>query len=75
MAQVSVLGIDLAKQLLHVVGVDEAGTIVWRKRLTRSGLMPFIAQLPPVVIGMETCGGAHYWARRFREHGHMVLSP
>jgi transposase len=34
--------------------------------------MPFIAQLPPVLIGMEACGGAHYWARRFREHGHAV---
>jgi transposase len=34
--------------------------------------MPFIAQMPPVVIGMEACGGAHYWARRFREHGHTV---
>ncbi len=72
MAQVSVLGIDLAKQVFHVIGMDDAGTIIWRKRLTRSGLMPFIAKLPPVVIGMEACGGAHYWARRFREHGHMV---
>ena len=34
--------------------------------------MPFIARIPPVVIGMEACGGAHYWARRFREHGHIV---
>jgi hypothetical protein len=34
--------------------------------------MPFIAKLPPVLIGMEACGGAHDWARRFREHGHDV---
>jgi transposase len=72
MPQVSVLGIDLAKQVFHVVGMDDTGTIVWRKRITRSGLMPLIARLPPVVIGMEACGGAHYWARRFREHGHVV---
>jgi len=72
MAQVSVLGIDLAKQLFHVVGMDDAGTVVWRKRFTRRALMPFIALLPPVIIGMEACGGAHYWARRFREHGHIV---
>jgi transposase len=72
MPQVSVLGIDTAKQLFHIVGMDDTGTIVWRKRLTRGALMPFIAQLPPVVIGMEACGGAHYWARRFREHGHSV---
>jgi transposase len=58
-AQARVLGIDLAKQVFHVVGVDEADTIVWRKRLTQSGLMPLISQLPPVVIGMEACGGAH----------------
>ena len=72
MPQVSVLGIDSAKQLFHVVGMDDTGTIVWRKRLTRGALMPFIAQLPPMVIGMEACGGAHYWARRFRRHGHTV---
>lgn len=70
MVYVSVLGIDLAKQIFHVVGMDDAGTVVLRKRLPRSALMPFIAQMPPVVIGMEACGGAHYWARRFREHGH-----
>jgi transposase len=59
MAHVSVLGIDLAKQVFPVVGLDDTSTIVWRKRITRSGLMPLIAQLPPVVIGMEACGGAH----------------
>jgi transposase len=67
-----VLGIDIAKQIFHVVGMDDTGTIVLRKRLPRGALMPFIAQLSPVVIGMEACGGAHYWARRFREHGHTV---
>jgi transposase len=39
--------------------------MVWRKRLARSALMSFIAQMPPLVIGMEACGGAHDWARRF----------
>jgi transposase len=50
--------------------MDETGHIVLKKRLTREALLPFIAQLPPLVIGMEACGGAHYWARRFREYGH-----
>jgi transposase len=45
--------------------MDETGHIVLKKRLTREALLPFIAQLPPLVIGMEACGGAHYWARRF----------
>jgi transposase len=76
MAHVSVLGIDLAKQMFPVVGMDDTGTVVLRKRLPRSALMSFIAQTPPVVMGMEACGGAHYWARHFREHGHtMKRSP
>ena len=52
--------------------MDEQGTILVRKRLYRAQVMAFIAQLPPTLIGMEACGGAHYWARRFREHGHTV---
>jgi transposase len=70
--QLSTVAIDLAKKVFHLVGADTTGKILWRKRLTRHALMPFIAQLPPVLIGMEACGGAHYWARRFREHGHEV---
>ncbi len=66
------LGIDIAKRVFHVVGMDERGQIVLRKRLSRHDLMPCIATLPPVLIGMEACGGAHDWARRFRAHGHEV---
>jgi transposase len=73
MAQtISVLGIDIAKLMFHVVGMDDAGHVVLRKRLARGELPRFIANLPPLRIGMEACGGAHYWARRFREHGHDV---
>jgi transposase len=71
-SEMSVLGIDIAKRVFHVVGMDERGKIVLRQRLSRHALMPFIAKVPPVLIGMEACGGAHYWARRFREHGHEV---
>jgi hypothetical protein len=56
--QISVRGIDIAKRLFHVVGMNERGQIVLRKRLARNALMPFIAALPPVLIGMEACGGA-----------------
>ena len=70
--ELSTVAIDLAKKVFHLVGSDATGKILWRKRLTRNALMPFIAQLPPVRIGIEACGGAHYWARRFREHGHEV---
>jgi transposase len=68
----SVLGIDIAKHLLHAVGMDERGQIVWRKRLSRPDLIPLLAKLPPVLIGMAACGGAHDWARRCRDHGHEV---
>jgi transposase len=70
--QLNTVAIDLGKKVFHLVGADTTGKILWRKRLTRHALMPFIAQLPPMLIGIEACGGAHYWARRFREHGHEV---
>jgi transposase len=73
MAQkISVLGIDIAKLVFHVVGMDDTGHVVLRKRMARGALLHFIATQPPALIGMEACGSAHYWARRFREHGHEV---
>jgi transposase len=69
---VCTVGIDLAKKLFHLVGTDITGKIVWRKRLTRHALVPFLAPLPPVTIGMEAWGGAHSWARQFHQHGHTV---
>jgi transposase len=69
---VSTVGIDLAKKIFHLVGTDTTGRIVWRKRLARNALVPFMAQLPPVTIGMEAWGGAHYWARQFHQQGHQV---
>jgi transposase len=73
MAQtISVLGIDIAKLVFHVVGMDESGHVVLRKRIARSELLTFIANLPPLRIGMEACGSAHDWARCVREHGHDV---
>src|SRR6266849_5327068 len=70
--EMTVLGIDLAKHVLHAVGMDNTGKIVLRKRLSRHDLLPFLAKLPMVLIGMEACGGAHDWARRFRAYGHEV---
>src|SRR5687767_8083629 len=69
---IRVLGIDIAKLVFHVVGMDDAGHVVLRKRLARSELRHFIATLPPALIGMEACGSAHYWARCFHAHGHEV---
>ncbi len=63
------LGIDLAKTSFSLVGMDEKGKVILRKTLKREGLLPFIAQCPKCLIGMEACRGAHYWAREFRKLG------
>ena len=67
------VGIDLAKNVFAVHGVDDAGKAVLVKpKVTRDQLPALIAQLPPCLIGMEACSGAHHWARLFRQHGHTV---
>src|SRR5499426_4868454 len=72
MTQVTTLGIDLAKNVVCVHGVDVHGNVVVTKRLARPKVLPFVAQLPPCLIGMEASGGAHYWAREFTQLGHTV---
>ena len=53
--KVSILGLDLAKNVFQIHGVDEKGKTVLRKKLTRSHLLEFMAQMPPCLIGMEVC--------------------
>ena len=74
---IQTLGIDLGKQCFHLHGVDEQGRAVLRKKLTRSKLEQLIANLEPCLVGMEACGGAHYWARKLQGYGHEVrlMSP
>lgn len=67
------LGIDLAKNIFALHGVDQTGrTVLVKPRVARDQLLPLIANLPPCLIGMEACSGAHHWARLFRQHGHTV---
>ena len=67
------VGIDLAKNVFAVHGVDENGKVALVKpKVPREQLLPLIAQLPPCLIGMEACSGAHHWARQFRQYGHTV---
>ncbi len=66
------LGIDLAKTSFSLVGMDQHGKVVLRKTLKRAQLLPFIAQCPASLIGMEACSGAHYWGREFAKLGHKV---
>jgi transposase len=69
---VTTIGIDLAKSVFQVHGVDKDGKTVIQKRMRRSKVLEFFVQLPPCLIGMEACSSAHYWARKLREQGHEV---
>lgn len=69
---VSMIGLDLAKNIFQVHGVDGSGAVVLRKRLGRGRVERFFAALPPAVVGMEACGGSHHWARLLRGLGHEV---
>lgn len=66
------VSIVIAKQVLHVVGIEDSGHVVLQKRIIRSALLAFMANVPPLHIGMEACGSTDNWARWFREHGHDV---
>jgi transposase len=70
--KIRTIGLDLAKTVFHVVGLDERGKEVMRRKLRRNQVAAYFAKLPPCRIGMEACGGAHHWARKLREMGHRV---
>jgi len=71
------LGIDLAKNVFQLCGMSRGGAVVLSKRLRRKQLLTFIANVPQCMIGIEACGGAHYWHRQFESLGHTVkiISP
>jgi transposase len=64
------IGLDLGKSVFHVVGTDAEGAVVLRKRLSRSQLLAFFAELPPALVGMEACCGSHWLARELVRLGH-----
>jgi transposase len=70
--KLTTIGIDLAKNVFQVHGVDERGKTVLRKPLKRDQVAPFFANLTPCLIGMEACGSAHFWANKLQAMGHTV---
>src|SRR3989454_7414792 len=72
MEKITTVGIDLAKSVFSLHGVDEAGRVVLRRTVRRDQLLGLVAGLSPCLIGMEACSGAHEWGRRFQELGHTV---
>jgi len=65
-------GVDLAKQVIQIHGVDSEGKVVVQRQLKRSQVLAFFAKQPPALIGMEACGSAHFWARELMKLGHEV---
>lgn len=72
MSEITTIGLDLAKSVFQVHGVNEADGVVLRKRLRRGQVLTFFAGLSPCLVGMEACATAHYWARELRALGHEV---
>ena len=70
--KITTVGMDLAKNVFQVHGVDAAGKTRRQRRLKRGEVLEFFARLEPCVVGMEACGSAHYWARKLQAQGHTV---
>ena len=72
MGEVSTIGLDIAKSVFQVHGVDGAGAVVIRKRIGRSKMLEFFTDLPPCLVGIEACPSAHHWGRELSGLGHTV---
>src|ERR1700731_3939500 len=72
MGEVSTIGLDIAKSVFQVHGVDADGTVVIRKRISRAKVLEFFAALPSCLVGIEACPSAHHWSRKLQALGHTV---
>ena len=72
MREVTIIGLDLAKNYIQAHGASANGTVTFRRRLTRAKLLPFLADQPPCLVAMEACASAHHWAREMARQGHEV---
>jgi transposase len=69
---ITVIGLDVAKNVFQAHGIDEIGNAVLKRKLRRSEILEFVAKLPPAVVGIETCHTAHFWGREIARLGHEV---
>ena len=72
MSEITTIGLDLAKNVFQAHGADALGRLVLRRKLRRDQVLAFFSQLPPCVVAMEACGGAHFWGREIGKLGHEV---
>ena len=70
--EVSTIGIDIAKRIFQLHGVDKHGKTLFKKKLMRDQVLTFMANLPKCLVGIEACGGANHWAREITKLGHVV---
>ena len=73
--EITTIGLDLAKSIFQVHGVDASGNVVVRKALRRSQVLPFFTRAPRCLVGIEACGTSHHWARELIALGHEVRRP
>src|SRR3974390_64866 len=72
MGEISTIGLDIAKSVFQIHGVDAGGRVVIRKRVSRTKVLEFFAALSPCLVGIEACPSAHHWSRRLQVLGHTV---
>lgn len=72
MQMVTTIGLDIAKSVFQVHGVDAAGQVVIRRQLKRRYVLAFFEKLPPCLVGIEACASSHYWSRELQTLGHTV---
>jgi len=70
MQTITTIGLDIAKSVFQVHGVDAAGQVVIRRQLKRRYVLAFFQKLPPCLIGIEACASSHYWSRELQALGH-----
>jgi transposase len=72
MQSITTIGLDIAKSVFQVHGVDAAGQVVVRRQLKRRHVLTFFEKLPPCLIGIEACASSHHWSRQLQALGHSV---
>jgi transposase len=72
MQAITTVGLDIAKSVFQVHGVDAAGQVVIRRQLKRRYVLTFFEKLPPCPVGIEACASSHYWSRELQVLGHSV---
>jgi transposase len=72
MQAVTTIGLDIAKSVFQIHGVDAAGNVIVRHQLKRRYVLPFFQKLPPCLVGIEACASSHHWSRELQALGHTV---